>query len=315
MLGDIKWYYAKLGKANGYAEYLLTGNPCMVAVFFDSTDNIETWRDPGGRDGNQKRDFYFAQAEDTRKTAGIVVLFDTTVYLLKPVDKQARVLLDVNETRERFGDVGGNTAKLIEVEPACLNWKRSFKDVPHVVASMTANQALARSSFHNITDPGNQIALDWLIDPSRGASKFDQLEKQFKAALPFWCLSSVQMETLVAKLCEEAGCFVPAYRGGSMKDVDLFAYNYRATPIHIGEMTIEPNRGVSIQVKRGQAPCVLTANVDYLVGLFEESTNRCLGTKWLLNCLKDNQDTRKWLLRTLDWLPQSHSTLSLGSAY
>jgi hypothetical protein len=42
MLGDIKWYYAKLGKANGYAEYLLTGNPCMVAVFFDSTDNIET---------------------------------------------------------------------------------------------------------------------------------------------------------------------------------------------------------------------------------------------------------------------------------
>jgi hypothetical protein len=37
------------------------------------------------------------------------------------------------------------------------------------------------------------------------------------------CLSSMEFETLIAKIFEEQGYFVPAYRGGTLRRYDLFA--------------------------------------------------------------------------------------------
>ena len=63
------------------------------------------------------------------------------------------------------------------------------------------------------------------------------------------CLGSVELETLVAKVFEAAGCFVPAYRGGCIQDLDLFAHNYRAVDIELDGLVVPAGERISIQVK------------------------------------------------------------------
>jgi len=301
MLEEHKWYYAKLGQANKYLPQLLNSNPRSVVTFFDAAADLATWRDAGGRDGPQKKAFFNAQSVEASDTTRIAVLSDDTVYLLKPSAKPARVLT-ADDTAARFGNVGDNTAKLLDVLPACQKWKLPFAEVPHVVASMTANQSLSQRTFVKVEDPGNIIGLEWLTDPASGNAAYGRLATQYGESLLFWCLSSVQMETLVAKLCEESGCFVPAYLAGTMKAIDLFAYNDGATTLHLGELEIAPNQKVSIQVKRGPAPSSLADDV-YYVTLDSRESPRCLGLQWLLNRLRESPCTKRWLIRALNWLP------------
>lgn len=303
MSEDRIWYYAKLGPSNIYAERLLNATPPEIVAFFDTSTDLATWRDANGRDGNQKRAFFCAQSAEAKDRTRIVVLWNQTVYLLKPAGGTIAPL-SPNATEDRFGDVDGNTAKTMQVAPACRNWRWPFAEVPHVVASMTANQAMARRTFAQIEDPGDVIGLESLLDPVAGEATYDRLAQRHGDALPFWCLSSVQLETLVAKLCEEAGCFVPAYRGGSMKDVDLFAYNDGTTVIQLGDLNIVPRAHLSLQVKRGDAPHPLPAAADYCcIAIGATEGGRCFGVKWLRGRLRESPVTKKWLLREAHWLP------------
>ena len=48
---------------------------------------------------------------------------------------------------------------------------------------------------------------------------------------PLKTLSSVQLETLVVKIFEKNGAFIPAWRGGTLKDIDIIAKFFDIFPI------------------------------------------------------------------------------------
>lgn len=85
----------------------------------------------------------------------------------------------------------------------------------------------------------------------------------------------LSLETLVARLFEAKGCFVPAHHGGMMKDIDLFAHNDTSKPIRVGPLKIPASRSVSIQIKLLQlvheAPSVRTGSGVRSTGCWRSS--------------------------------------------
>jgi hypothetical protein len=117
-------------------------------------------------------------------------------------------------------------------------------------------------------------------------------------------LSSVELETLVAKLFEAAGCFVAAYRGGCIKHVDLFAHNDGARTIKLGKLELLPKRTYTIQVKlKLQARLKKCPDeVDCLIALDAPKQPNCYDANWLLEQVKRCPEVRRWLKRSLRWL-------------
>jgi len=90
-----------------------------------------------------------------------------------------------------------------------------IKYVPLVLSTIKSNKYLGRGTFKKI-DPkngksyfGNIMAIEYLLYGKK------LLVKTFEDYL--FCLSSLEFETLIAKIFEENGYFVPAYKGGYIK--------------------------------------------------------------------------------------------------
>jgi hypothetical protein len=193
-----------------------------------------------------------------------------------------------------------------------LGSKRHVKDVPLVLSSMKSNQWMTRGTFREIEPDrggaylGNIAAIQSALNRWDPNSKFDPLD----------CLSSLEFETLIAKILEEHGCFVPAYKGGFLKDVDLIA-KPTATKSVAG-LDIESGKNIALQLKlsidRSQLSDLSSEKIDYLIGLnddkslktnFENSrfSSRCLGRSWLKKALQESPCTLGWLQHSLQWLP------------
>jgi hypothetical protein len=84
-------------------------------------------------------------------------------------------------------------------------------------------------------------------------------------------LSSVQFETLIAKLFEEQGCFVPAYRGGATQGIDIIAFNDSENEITVGHIGVPPGSPISIQVKRRTSLEKPPPGCDYLISANRDS--------------------------------------------
>jgi hypothetical protein len=113
------------------------------------------------------------------------------------------------------------------------------------------------------------------------------------------CLSSVEIETLVAKLFEESGCFVPVYRGGVLKDVEIVARNISQNPIKLFETLIPPGESVSIQVKRDGRKKQDRDSCDIFISAVRDA-------EILLDAVIASESTKSWLLHSLDWLPNEY---------
>lgn len=101
---------------------------------------------------------------------------------------------------------------------------------PLVLATLKSNQYLSRGTFKELrkksskSDPksefnsyfGNRKAIDYLVNNEK--VEVENFEQYLE------CLSSIEFETLIAKLKEEQGFFVPAYKGGSFKDYDILCF-------------------------------------------------------------------------------------------
>jgi hypothetical protein len=145
-------------------------------------------------------------------------------------------------------------AKKLKTRPGRVNQKRMpvevlvklpSKSVPTVLASMACNQKYARRTFTEIDHWGNLKAIDWVLDgfSKRKATRWLPVVGEPESELPeHWrpsaqgaaqlieCLGSTELETLIAKLLEAHGCHVPAHRGGTLGDIDLFAWNDLSAP-------------------------------------------------------------------------------------
>ena len=90
-----------------------------------------------------------------------------------------------------------------------------IEEAPYILATMKTNQAFSRNTFRIINEKkyeGNIAAIKSLISELNDF-KIDPLKT----------LSSVQLETLVVKIFEKNGAFIPAWRGGTLKDIDIIA--------------------------------------------------------------------------------------------
>ena len=107
-----------------------------------------------------------------------------------------------------------------------INLLKAIKvvDCPLVLATIKSNTRLTMGTFKSIEDPnnpeshlnsyfGNIKALEYILNKKKVNVK------DFAEYLE--CLSPIEFETLIAKIKEEEGYFVPAYKGGMLKDYDL----------------------------------------------------------------------------------------------
>lgn len=227
-----------------------------------------------------------------------------------------------NEEKLRFKNAEGVSrtdvpkAYPIELLPG---FPKRDSEVPLILASMRANQAFSRSTFREIDKEryaGNIAAIQAVT----------QWEPGFKVD-PMDCLSSIELETLVAKVFEAKGCFVPAYKGGFLADVDLFL-NPRKR-VKLPPLMMEPHKcgksRWSIQVKLSveriskKSPLWdwLAANPRHLLVSLDHETlltphpNQHLGREWLRESALGTRQTRDWLLESLAWLPTRHQKPTL----
>jgi hypothetical protein len=188
-------------------------------------------------------------------------------------------------------------------------------EVPLILSSMKVNQAFSRNTFTEINKDGvgrytgNIAAIKTVLGESGDGFTVDPLD----------CLSAVEFETLVAKLFEAQNCFVPAYRGGVMKDVDLTVHTEGA--IESAWLRLRrPEAGsvMSVQLKLSAANDALsldkwlsrdprnvlisldTAVPSALVAAHGEG--RFLGRSDIRDWVNKSSTVKAWLNRSLDWL-------------
>ena len=97
---------------------------------------------------------------------------------------------------------------------------------------------------------------------------------------------------------EEAGCFVPAYRGGAIKDIDIFARNVQSTDVSVGHLHVSAGSAISIQVKRSTNMKNPPSGCNYLISLDGDAN-------WIVDYIAGRNETKSWLKHSLSWLPNS----------
>jgi hypothetical protein len=240
-----------------------------------------------GHKGSQIAEFYRCGDEWQRETSLIVVVGKGRVWILRPAGAVVEHLANVDE--------------LWKMMPVDVVGRFAMKEVPPVLAGINANTFLSRGTFRQIGNWGNQKAIARTAGFLLPAEQMKP--ENCHSAQLFECLSSTELETLVAKLFEESGCFVPAYRGGVVRDVDVFAHNDQARTVNLNGISIPPGGSLAVQVKGWNAPSACPSEVDVLIGFDVGVSPNCFGADWLLTCVQRSITTKAWLTRSLNWLP------------
>jgi len=288
------YFYLKIGTGNALARDWLDGkNPLKrpaAPIYFD---NLGLADYKAGKGGKEPRSFWERGKPEYYEKTRMVVVHEGEIWILKP-DGEIVFLQS-----ELDGAGNPHTPKVMPVKKM-LPLPKLAKDVPPVLTSITANQYLTRGTFRQISDWGNYKAIDCVVGGPYKGEHWD-LKKQGPAQL-LECLGSIELETLVARLLEAYGCFVPAYRGGLMKDIDLFAYNDGDQDVGIGSLKVPRKQRVSLQIKRWSNGMTKPASADYLVGLDVKGED-AFNADWILDRIKECPSVVTWLQRSLNWLP------------
>jgi hypothetical protein len=277
----VRYFFSKLGKSNSLADDYLHGITPIgcpaIPIFFDCTVS-DRQRFIADRSGKEQADnFFWSEAHPS--DAVIVAIHDGTLYLVRPNGSVVfwQCACEIGYAKS------GQYVKLLPVE---VVQKRRLSDVPGVLATMTANAYYYTGTFREISDWGVRRALQHVLD-----EPCDEVQTSKQLLL---CLSSIEIETLIAKLLEEHGCFVPAYRGGALKGIDIFARNRSDKVVEVAGISIAPSARISIQVKRtsdlGEPP----NGCDYLI-VAERDADA------ILLSLRSSERTKSWLHESLSW--------------
>jgi len=195
-----KFYYAKMGKGNSLAENYLSGNNVLekpaIPIFFNCEPDNKIDFLSQGNAKEQGRNFFECGTSNENKT--IIIVNDGKVIFSEPAGDVIFSQYDV---------VDGNPwyEKLLPIK---IIKQESITAVPAILASITSNAYYYSGTFREIKDSGNIKAIEAIKDGNVSCIA------QKDPCNLLECLSSFELETLIAKLLEENGCFVPAYRGG-----------------------------------------------------------------------------------------------------
>jgi hypothetical protein len=295
---NMKYFNLKIGKGNYLAEDWLNGrNPINLpaAVIFFGKCTIEEIRE--GKEDPQTLDFYLSSLPENRENTIITVVWRGKGWIIKP----AGALLEIDPLKDVPNYSGIQDKDLWKVMPVEVIKSFWVKDVPHILAGINSNAYLGRGTYREIKYWGNIKSIHHVLGLPFPPDHLEEVNCTPLHLLE--CLSSVELETLIAKLLEAAGCFVPAYRGGSIPDIDLFAYNNGKQEIRLGEMKIPAMDRISIQVKGLKRIKTKPQKVDYLVGLNAEKSENVFNASWLYDQVKQYPSVYGWLKKSLSWLP------------
>lgn len=292
------YFYLKIGKGNKAANEWLAGkNPLKkpaVVIYFDCFEEKDY---KSNKACKEAMEFYQRGSEPKASITRMVVIHEGEVLILKPNGQVVFLPSEINE------EGNPHTPKAMPVEILIC---KSMAKAPLVLAGITANRFLSSGTFRRITDHGNLKALDCFSGNLSDGGHWPK--STFTADDLLGCLGSTEMETLVAKCLEELGCFVPAYRGGNLKDIDLLAYNETGGPISFAGISLKKEVAVQVKRKKGKMKCPPTC--DLLVGM-EVVGERTVDGPALMSQVLKLPKTKNWLKRSLAWLPADH-VLSLG---
>lgn len=201
---------------------------------------------------------------------------------------------------EEIRDDGHDIWKVMRVN---VLFKKRLNEIPPTLASITSNQFLIKGTFRKITDLGSIKAIEMVTKKCLSPVHHDETNLTPKNL--FECLSSVELETLIARIFEAEGCFVPAYRGGYMKDIDIFAKNLGDDDMNFEGVTIRGKSTISIQVK-SRIKSNYTPIADYLITLGVNQAGNVLNEVWIANMVRRYRGVQDWLKLSLDWLPPEY---------
>lgn len=286
----MKYFYMKVGKSNSLAGKWISGDnplkrPAVVIFFGKSTiDEIKS-----GKTNPQAKDFLLCSSKKRRDGTLIAVVGDGNCWILQPNG-------NVQEYIPTSRDVD-NLDDLWKILPVKILSSLPLRDVPPVLAGINANAYLSRGTFREIRNWGNIKAIHSVLKlhlPDEYLAK-----ENCTASRLLECLSSVELETLVAKLFEAKGCFVPAYRGGYIQDVDLFIRNEKSVSVKMDGLLIPAHSNMTVQVKGLSGLRKSPKNVDCFIAFDAPKFN----AEWLLHQVKSSPNVINWLKKSLSWLP------------
>lgn len=290
----MNFYYLKLGKKNCEAQEWLSnknklGSP-HAFIYFDNFKETDYEKEKAKK---QALEFYRVGLDQKRANNRFIVIFDGHLNLLQPLGP-------VKFLKSTWNDQKPPKKHRRKVMPVRILEKRPVLELPLVLAGMPSNQSLARGTFQKITDQGNLLALKLLFED---AKEEEGTLQRLDACSFFECLSSTELETLVAKCLEELGCFVPAHLGGNLKGIDLLASKDTSNDIKFCEQPLKAKTG--IQVKRKDGNEKIAKEVDIYVAL-DAKEPAAVDAKKLLEQIRKLPKTKAWLLRSLNWIPKNY---------
>lgn len=288
----MRCFYLKLGQGNEEAALRLGQQMPTAAVFFDDCSEADYQK---GLGKSQAHLFWERGKQANRDETVMVVINGGQIWLLRPIG-------DVTFSAPYVKNGSRLTTKEMPVQ---ILHKKSCKDVPPILAGIGCSQYHGRRTFTEIGHWGNLKAIDYVLGRLNDARLFEEehwnLQYQTPAQL-VECLGSIELETLVGKLLEAHGCHVPAYLGGTLRDIDILAYNDGRKVIDVNGIRIQPGMGISLQVKTWSNEPRSDA-VDYLVSLSPPPDPASYGSDWLLKTVRQTPSVLQWMERSLNWLP------------
>lgn len=303
----------------GAAAYWLGGNKALVYFGTETVETINQAKKP-------IEAFNFIQLGDNVENwddCVVTTIQNGRIWIYKPAGKvedgeKISFKRSKNDATDTLDILKTMSVKMVHERPL------SISQVPLILASMRVNPKFSLSTFWEIDRKkyiGNIAAIQAATGEWEPGFKVDPLE----------CLSSIELETLIAKLFEAHDCFVPAYKGGFLADVDLFV-----TPksrVKLAGLVLNPSKNDkkrltwSIQVKKSvkldkldrRLADWLTRERHLLITLNENAdrrhppvTDHHLNRDWLRDAIAQTPSVQGWLAESLSWLPEEHQSPPLN---
>ena len=167
------------------------------------------------------------------------------------------------------------------------------ESIPYILRSLHSNRGYNKKTCVKIVDKGiiEAIKYAWLKIKAKPKNEIELLE----------LLSPIEFETLIFLILTEAGLHVPAWRGATLKDVDIIAKNLSSQEIKLTPVILKPGDVKSFQVKRKKDYNERVKNVDFVVTL---SSERYLTARWVIEQVKKYPRVKEWLKNSLWWVSE-----------
>ena len=158
-----------------------------------------------------------------------------------------------------------------------------IKNCPLVLASIKSNRQM-QAAFRKINYLGNILSIKYILTEEK------QVVESFKDYL--LCLSSLEFETLIAKIFEEQGFFVPAYKGGFLENFDLVCEKD-------GQ-----KKTIQIKLQMEEEHYKDSVCIDYYYCIINNYIPIDNIKNWIIiyEELKNCSNTKKWLNKSLYWV-------------